>query len=230
MLFVLPEVGLVVAQRPSSKHGGMCLLVAQTIASDLLLGGGARRLFSNFFIKKQQRTVCLLCCNICPQARGCFLGYISSPCCSSRRGSFFFCPTKKNTSPFVGGAVQTGLFCLPVLPPPLWLTTRSSRTDKQALFSVYVDSINNISWSKRKVGPVVYVTELGTLESATAPLADCPHAVIVSDWRIKNNTHSDHFTAWMSAFFTRSIRHIEQCIPQGFGCMSTWVGVVVCSR
>lgn len=93
MLFVLPEVGLVVAQRPSSKHGGMCLLVAQTMASDLLLGGGVHEdYFPTFSLKGA--LYCLsppLCyCNICPQARGCFHGYISSPCCSSSRRVFFF--------------------------------------------------------------------------------------------------------------------------------------------
>lgn len=49
----------------------------------------------------------------------------------------------------------------------------SSGAVKRGLFAVYVDCINIISWSKREVGPMLYVTELGTLESATAPLADC---------------------------------------------------------
>lgn len=100
------------------------------------------------------------------------------------------CPTK-TASPFVGGAVQTGIAC-PNICFLRVVNDFTSSFDKSDLFAVYVYSINNISWSKRKVGPMVYVTELGTLESATAPLADCPHAVCsvgLDTMMNKNNIH-----------------------------------------
>lgn len=58
----------------------------------------------------------------------------------------------------------------------------TSGADKRGLFGVYVDSINIISWSKQEVGPVVYVTELGTLESATAPYQTVPMLCEVLGW------------------------------------------------
>lgn len=137
----------------------------------------------------------LCCCNIYPQARGCFLGYISSPCCSSRR---VFLPYQKLRRLLSAAPSRRVRLSTCTSSAPVTYSGTRSGTDKQAVFSVFVDSINNISWSKRKVGPVVYVTELGTLESATAPLAACPHAASslgleTMTRRIKNNTHSDHF-------------------------------------
>lgn len=43
---------------------------------------------------------------------------------------------------------------------------------------INVDNTNNTRWLEQKAGPMVYVSETGTLESATAPLADCPRAVL----------------------------------------------------
>lgn len=156
----------------------MCLLVAQTMASELLLGGGVHEdYFSRLTFSLKRGTILFVsfhsATTIFVLKRGyASLGYIFFPCCSSRRVFFFAsqaCPTKI-ASPFVGGAVQTGFVCLHVFSTPChWFLAQAAAVIKQALFAVYVDSINNISWSKRKVGPMVYVTELGTLESATAP-------------------------------------------------------------
>lgn len=72
------------------------------------------------------------------------------------------CPTK-TASPFVG--VQTGCVCLRQPFNPV----AGFGADKRGTYLPSVDRINSISWCKRKVGPGVYVTEQGTLESATAP-------------------------------------------------------------
>lgn len=165
------------------KHGGMCLLVAQTMASELLLGGGgsARRLFqrSNFFIKKGN-VYCLphTSTTLLPLKQG-YIGYISL-----LQQSSCFChssvPHQKLRRLFVGGAVQTGFL-------PRWCFLRfvadlGTRADRRGLFNVYVDSINSISWSKRKVVPMLYVTGLGTLESATAPWQTVPVLWVLPDW------------------------------------------------
>lgn len=113
-------------------------------------------------------------CNICPQARGCFSRIYFLPLL--QQSSWVFFPYQILRRLLSAAPSRLGLATCTSSAPVTYFGTRSG-TDKQTVFSVYVDSVNNISWSKRKVGPVVYVTELGTLESATAPLADCPHAV-----------------------------------------------------
>lgn len=128
----------------------MCLLVAQTIASELLLGGGVYGDYFNFFIKRgtvlfvsfhQATTVYVF------NPGYASLGYISFLCCSNRRVFCFFA-LPKTASPFCRRRRPDGI-CLSVY--FLRFATEFGRingADKRGLFAVYVDSINNISWSK----------------------------------------------------------------------------------
>lgn len=151
------------------------------------------RLFqpSNFFIKRGTAVflpLVLATTTFALKPRG-GLVCISSPCCSCRRVFFFpsffltsqACPTK-TASPFFLSAAPSRLdlaagICF--LRPVTDFGTPCG-FDNPGLFAVYVDSIIIISWSKRKVGPVVYVTELGTLESATAPWQTVPMHFVCS--------------------------------------------------
>lgn len=104
--------------------------------------------------------------------------------------------------------------------------------DKGDLFGVRVDSINNISWSKRKVGPEVYVTELGTLESATAPLADCPHAVLsdTTQWRSdESNSEALFFPSTNQLFISEPNQGGKSSRYSSWGCPSWWVVTPLCS-
>lgn len=92
-----------------------------------------------------------------------------------------------------------------------------------------VDSVNNICWSKRKVGPLLYVTEQGTLESATAPLADCPHAVFMTGLDTMMDKNTDNIRGESGALPQTSEDTQELHILGSFACMSGWVGTPVCS-
>ena len=112
------------------KHGGgMCLLVAQTMASELLVGGGRLLQSSNFFIKRgtvlfvslhSATTIFVLKTRVC-LSRSDFLPLLLLQQSQSSCFSFFL-PVKralpKIASSFVGGAVQTGFVCLHGFPPP----------------------------------------------------------------------------------------------------------------
>lgn len=159
--------------------------------------GGAvlGRLFqpSNFFIKRGTAVFLPLLLAtttfaLKPRRGAClyFLPLLQLPSCFLFSPLFFLtsqaCPTK-TASPF---------FFLSAAPSRLDLAARicflrpvtdfgtPCGFDNPGLFAVYVDSIIIISWSKRKVGPVVYVTELGTLESATAPWQTVPMHFVCS--------------------------------------------------
>lgn len=184
VVFILAvRVVWVVAQRPSFKArrnvSACCPNNGQWVAAGRK--GSGRRLFqrSNFFIKKGT-VYCLphTSTTLLPLKQG-YIGYISL-----LQQSSCFChssvPHQKLRRLFVGGAVQTGFL-------PRWCFLRfvadlGTRADRRGLFNVYVDSINSLSWSKRKVGPMLYVTELGTLESATAPWQTVPVLWVLSDW------------------------------------------------
>lgn len=128
----LRRFGLLVAQRPSSQHGGMCLLVAQTMASDLLLGGGsARRLFqpSNFFTK---RSTALFLNLSSPTAVFLLkLGSVSGLFPSLAAAVVVFLPLKralpKITSPFCRRRRPDGVCPSTCIPPPCYFFWHEER-------------------------------------------------------------------------------------------------------
>lgn len=152
----------------------MCLLVAQTMASEFLLGGGGARWFqpSNFLLKETPFLFVSLhsATTIFVLKRGLLsVRFPSFPrCCRSSR---VFLPVKRAPPKLrrLLSAAPSGRDSSVYVYFHGFDFGTSCGAHKQGTFSVCVDGINNISWSKRKVGPMLYVTELGTLESATAP-------------------------------------------------------------
>lgn len=139
------------------KHGGMCLLVAQTMASELLSGGGGRRECTKIITAVKlfplERGAPFLFVspslghyNICPQAEVMILVHILFPrCCSccSRRVFLFFasqaCCSTKIASPFVGGAVHTGVVYVHFLGfVSDYIFFLLGGVDKQRLFAPFV--------------------------------------------------------------------------------------------
>lgn len=154
----------------------MCLLVAQTMASELQLGGGVHEdYFSRLTFSLKGAPFCLFPFTLLLQYLSSNEGYaslgcVSFPCCSSRRVfPQSSVPFQKLRRLLSAAPSRRGLSVYMYFLRVAADFGTSSGADKPGLFAVYVDSINNISWSKRKVGPMLYVTELGTLESATAP-------------------------------------------------------------
>lgn len=184
------------AAESNSTAECLCLLPKQWPLSCCWEGGGGGvlgRLFqpSNFFIKRGTAVFLPLLLAtttfaLKPRRGAClyFLPLLQLPSCFLFPPFFLTsqaCPTK-TASPFFLSAAPSRLdlaarICF--LRPVTDFGTPCG-FDNPGLFAVYVDSIIIISWSKRKVGPVVYVTELGTLESATAPWQTVPMHFVCS--------------------------------------------------
>lgn len=156
----------------------MCLLVAQTMASELLLGGGVHEdYFSRLTFSLKGVPFCLSPFTRLLQylytSEGLLFSITFPLLAAAAVVVFFFCQSSvryQNCVAFLSAAPSRR--DLSVYISFLRFVAdfgTSSGADLQVLFAVFVDSINNISWFKRKVGPMVYITELGTLESATAP-------------------------------------------------------------